>query len=99
MRYLWHENGNLKKNALSKIESRLNADSKHIFILKIVQVLSEEDVYKLDAILKSSAYFSVYFDFMRYLRHENGNLKKNALSKTESQLNADSKHIFVSKIV
>jgi hypothetical protein len=29
------------------------------------------------------AHFSVYFDFMRYLRHD-GNLKKNALRKIES---------------
>jgi hypothetical protein len=36
MRYLWHENGNLKKNALSKIESLRYADSKHIFVSKIV---------------------------------------------------------------
>jgi hypothetical protein len=49
--------------------------------------------------LKSSAYFSVSFDFMGYLCHENGNLKKNTLSKIESQCHADSKHIFVSKIV
>jgi hypothetical protein len=38
-------------------------------------------IFKLDAILISLAYFSVYFDFVRYLWHENGNLKKNALSK------------------
>jgi hypothetical protein len=71
MRCLWHENCNLKKNALSKIESLCYANCKHIFILKIVQVLSEKNIFKFDAILKSSAYFSVYFDFMRYLWHEN----------------------------
>jgi hypothetical protein len=32
--------------------------------------------------------FSVYFDFARYLRPENGNSKKNALSKIESQCHA-----------
>jgi hypothetical protein len=58
-----------------------------------VQVLSEKNVFKLDAILKSSAYFSFYFDFVRYFQHENGNLKKNALSKFESLCHADSKHI------
>jgi hypothetical protein len=84
VRQLRLENSNLKKNALIKIESFCYADSKHIFILKIVRVLSKKNVLKLDAILKSSAYFSVYFDFMRYLRHENGFLKKNALSKIES---------------
>jgi hypothetical protein len=69
MRFLQLENGNLIKNALSKIKSLCHADSKHIFESNIVRVLS---------ILKSSAYFSVCFDFMQCLRHENGNLKKNA---------------------
>jgi hypothetical protein len=31
--------------------------------------------------LKSAALFSFYFDFVCSLRHENGNLKKNAWSK------------------
>jgi hypothetical protein len=66
-RYIRPKNGNLKKNDLSKIESFCYADSKPIFILKIVQVLYEKNVFKLDAILISSAYFSVYFDFVRYL--------------------------------
>jgi hypothetical protein len=43
MGYLWHENGNLKKNALSKIESLCYADSKYGFGSKIVQVLSEKN--------------------------------------------------------
>jgi hypothetical protein len=51
------------------------------------------------AILKSAALFSVYFDFVRSSRHENGNFKKNVLSKIESQCHADSKDIFGSKIV
>jgi hypothetical protein len=55
-------------------------DSKNIFESKIVQVLYEKNVFKIDAILKSSAYFSVCFGFVHYLRHENGNLKKNALT-------------------
>jgi hypothetical protein len=45
------------------------------------------------AILKSTALFFFYFAIVRYLRHENGNLKKNALIKIESQCHADSKHI------
>jgi hypothetical protein len=57
----------------------------------------EKNVFKLDAILKSSAYFSVCFGFVRYLRHENGNLKKNALSKFESQCHVDFKHVFAQK--
>jgi hypothetical protein len=36
MRYLQHENGNLKKNALCKIESQCPADSKHIFVLNFL---------------------------------------------------------------
>jgi hypothetical protein len=36
------------KNALSKIESLCYADSKHIFGSKIVQVLSEKNVFKVD---------------------------------------------------
>jgi hypothetical protein len=28
MRYFWHENGNFKKNVLSKIKSLCHADSK-----------------------------------------------------------------------
>jgi hypothetical protein len=62
----------------------------------------QEKLFKLDAefkIFKSVARFSLYFDFMRCLRHENGNLKKNALSKIESLCNADSKHIFEMNIV
>jgi hypothetical protein len=81
-----------KKNALSKIKSQCHVDFKHIFESKIVQVLSEKNVFKLDAILKSSSYFSVYFDFVRYLWHENDNLKKNALSKIESLCYANSKY-------
>jgi hypothetical protein len=102
VRYLRHENGNLKKNALSKIESQCHAHSKHSFGSKIVQVLSEKNVFKLDAgfaIFMSAARFSVYFDFMCYLRHENSNLKKNAFCKIESLCHADSKHIFGSKII
>jgi hypothetical protein len=101
VRYLRHENGNLKKNAFGKIESLCHADSKHIFGSKIIQLLSEKNVFKLDAafaIFMSAARFSVYFDCMRYLRHENGNLKKNACIKIESLCHADSKHIFGSKI-
>jgi hypothetical protein len=41
----------------------------------------------------SAARFSIYFDFVRCLWHENGNLKKNALNKFESLCYADSKHI------
>jgi hypothetical protein len=96
MRYLRHENSNLKKNTLSKIESQCHADSKHIFKSKIVSILSKINVFKLDgafAIFKSAARFSIFFDFMHYLRHENDNLKKNALSKIESSCHADSKHI------
>jgi hypothetical protein len=92
---LRYENGNLKKNALSKIESLSYADFKHNFESNIVRVLSEKNIFKLDAefeIFKSAAHFSVYFDFMRCLRHENGNLKKNAFSKIESLCHADSKH-------
>jgi hypothetical protein len=80
MHYLQHENGNLKKKASSKIKSQCQVDSKHVFKSKIVQVLSEKNVFKLDAalaILKSAAHFSAYFDFMHNLRHENSNLKKN----------------------
>jgi hypothetical protein len=40
MHYLRHENSYLKKNAFYKIESLCHADSKHIFGLQIVQVLS-----------------------------------------------------------
>jgi hypothetical protein len=60
----------IKKNALIKIESQCHADSKHIFRSKIVQVLSEKNVFKLDAafaIFMFTARFLVYFDFMRYL--------------------------------
>jgi uncharacterized membrane protein len=49
MRFLLHENGNLQKNVLSKVESQCNADYKRIFELKIVQVLSEKNVFKLYA--------------------------------------------------
>jgi hypothetical protein len=49
MRYLRLENGNLIKNALSKIESQCHVDSKHVFVLKIVRVLSEKNIFKLDA--------------------------------------------------
>jgi hypothetical protein len=69
MRYLRLENGNLIKNALSKIKSQCHVDSKHVFESKIVRVLSEKNVFKLDAeigIFKSVARFSVYFDFMHY---------------------------------
>jgi hypothetical protein len=62
--------------------------------LNIVRVLSEKNVFKLDAefeIFISAARFSVYFDFMRSLRHENGNLKKNALNKIKSLCHVDSK--------
>jgi hypothetical protein len=34
---------------LSKFESLCHADSKHIFILKIARVLSEKNIFKLDA--------------------------------------------------
>jgi hypothetical protein len=101
MRCLRLENGNLIKNTWSKIESQWHVDFKHIFELNIVQVLSKKNVFKLDAefeIFKSAARFSVYFDFICCLRHENGNLKKNALSKIESLYHADSRHIFGSKI-
>jgi hypothetical protein len=76
MRYLRLENGNFIKNALSKIKSQCLDDSKHVFELKIVQVLFEKNVFKLDVKfeIKSAARFSVYFDFMLYFRHENGNL-------------------------
>jgi hypothetical protein len=70
VRFLLHENDNLKKKALSKIESQCHVDSKHIFGSKIVHVLSEKNIFKLDAafaIFLSAARFSVYFDFMRYL--------------------------------
>jgi hypothetical protein len=50
VRYLRLENGNLAKNALSKIESHCQADSKHIFESKIGQVLFEKNVFKLDAV-------------------------------------------------
>jgi hypothetical protein len=39
------------------------------------------------------------FNFVRKLGLENSDLKKNVLSKIEYQCHADSKHIFVSKIV
>jgi predicted ABC-type exoprotein transport system permease subunit len=64
MRFLRHENSNLKKNALNKIKSLCHSDSKHIFKSNIVLVLSETNVFKLDAefeIFKSAARFSVYF--------------------------------------
>jgi hypothetical protein len=48
--------------------------------------------------MEKSLIFKVYFDFKRYLRLENGNLKKNASSKIKSLCHADSKHIFRSKI-
>jgi hypothetical protein len=38
-------------------------------------------------------------DFVRCLRHENSNLKKNALSKIESLCSADSQHIFIEKVL
>jgi hypothetical protein len=56
-------------------------------------VLSEKNVFKIDgalAILKSAARFCVYFDFMRFLRLENGNFCN--LSKIKSLCYADSKH-------
>jgi hypothetical protein len=52
----------LQQKALIKIKSQCHADSKHIFESKIVQVLSEKNVFKLDAafvILKSVAHFSI----------------------------------------
>jgi hypothetical protein len=67
-----------------------------IFLNRISsEYFPRKNVFKLDAefeIFKSAAHFSVYFDFMRCLRHENGNLKKNALSKIESLCHADYKH-------
>jgi hypothetical protein len=60
-RYLWLKKSNFNKNALSKIESQCNADSKHIFESKIAQVLLEKNIFKHDtafAILKSAAHFS-----------------------------------------
>jgi hypothetical protein len=57
----------IKKKPLSKIKSQCQVESKNIFESKIVQVPPEKNLFKLDAILKSSAYFSVYFDFVRYL--------------------------------
>jgi hypothetical protein len=53
MRYFLLENGDLKKNVLSKIESQCHVDSEHVFGLKIVQVLSGKSVFKLDAAFKS----------------------------------------------
>jgi hypothetical protein len=49
MRYLRHENGNLKKNALSKIKSSCHADSK-LFLDKIVQVFFEKNAFEYDNI-------------------------------------------------
>jgi hypothetical protein len=64
-----------------QVKSKANAMlSKHNFESKMIQVLSEKNIFKLDAafaILKSAARFSVLFDFMRFLLHENGNLEKN----------------------
>jgi hypothetical protein len=62
MLFLRLENGNLEKNILSKVKSQCHVDYKHIFESKIVRVLSEKNVFKLDtafAILKSVAQFSV----------------------------------------
>jgi hypothetical protein len=61
-----------------------------------------EKLFKLDAafvIFKLAAHFSVYFDFMCYLRLENGNLIKNNWSKIESQCHADYMQVFELKIV
>jgi hypothetical protein len=57
MRFLRHENENLKKNVLSKVESQCHVDYQNIFYSKIVRVLSSETLFKLDAalaILKSA---------------------------------------------
>jgi hypothetical protein len=51
-------------------------------------------------LFKSAAHFSVCFDFMRYLRLENGNLiKKTPEVKIKSYCHADLTDIFGSKIV
>jgi hypothetical protein len=66
---LRHENGNLKKNAFVKFKAAAMLILSIFLDQKIVQVLSEKNVFKLNeayAILKSAARFSVNFDFMRY---------------------------------
>jgi hypothetical protein len=49
MRQLQLENGNLTKNVLSKIKSLCHDDSKQVFRLNIVQVLSEKNKFKVFA--------------------------------------------------
>jgi hypothetical protein len=51
MRYLQHENGNLKKNTLNKIKSLCHVDSKHSLRSKIVQVIYEKNTFKVDNFL------------------------------------------------
>jgi hypothetical protein len=97
MRYLWLENGDFNKNALSKIESLCHVFSKDIFKSKIVQVLSEKNIFKFDAaftIFPSILFF--YAFIMTWKRQFN---KKNAWSKFDSQFHVDSKLFFELKIV
>jgi hypothetical protein len=58
MRFLQHENANLEKNVIIKVKSQCHVDYKHTFESKMVRVLSEKNIFKLDgafAILKSAA--------------------------------------------
>jgi hypothetical protein len=74
MRFLQHENGNLKKNALNKIKILCHL---HIFESNIVRVLSETNLQHENGNLKKNALSKIKSLCHADSKHENGNLKKN----------------------
>jgi hypothetical protein len=81
VRYLGHENGNLEKNAFVKLIQSMFSNWKSA---KYFSRKTFSNFMRYLQFLSPWPIFFIYFQFVRYLGHENGNLEINALSKIES---------------